>query len=118
MVERQPSAIEASRATWTYLEGLDTSERLDLIADEQAVAHETPCSAVLAAWCCDELGLSKSEFGIFLAGSPVTKVNALYHKALEYDADKRGSVARSWCKQVTPQRIEQYGEPELGDASA
>lgn len=117
MAEAHSSRIEASRATWSYLEGLDTSERLDLIADENAAAHETPCSAVLAAWVCDELVLSKSEFGMFLAGSPVTKVNALYHKALEYDAEKRPSVAKSWCKQVTPEKVSKYGEPLIGSAA-
>lgn len=113
MVERQSSRIEASRATWSYLEGLDSAERLDIVHDENATAHETPCSAVLAAWVCDELVLSKSEFGIFLAGSPVTKVNALYHKALEYDAGKRPSVAKSWCKQVVSEKVSEYGEPVI-----
>lgn len=113
VTEAKTNVVQASDATWQYLESLDTAERLDVINDSEAVAHETQCSAGLAGWVLDQLGISKSEFGIFLTHAPVTKVNRLYHTALEYDTDKRAGVALSWCKKVAPEKVAEYGEPEI-----
>ncbi len=106
--------INAAKDCWDYLEGLDSAERLDLVRDENSVAHETKCSGVLAAHVCDSLGLSKSEWGIYLAGFSVPKVHNLYKVCEEYDDNEK--VALQWVRKSRPDRIEEYGEPQVGAA--
>lgn len=106
--------VNAAKGCWDYLEGLDSVERLDLVRDESSVAHETKCSGVLAAHVCDELGISKSEFGIYLAGAGVPGVHNMYRTALDYEEKNRPGVAKAWVKRHRPERVAEYGEPEIG----